>query len=286
MADNIVNYSEIGLGADIDLTGFIWNPIEPIFTPVYNGIVAGYVTFSKNINGAVYTLSIAVDKSDEGNHSYFVTKNLNIFKQITSDVEVNDSKGFAKGITFTLEEGLDLIVTIDDFMAITPNAKFEFICKSGGFNGNGHTITGMAAFSKERSGLFGNIHNHNTGAIIIQDVTMKNCVSQSLEFAGMIAGQVALLGGEVKILNNTFENCRVYGHEVKWGENIIEFVGAVVGRAGNSSFSGNDYSTTIGGSNNTTLPLAVKDDGSRVEESGTTKTKSLTPTSKTDNTNN
>ena len=50
---------------------------------------------------------------------------------------------------------------------------------SGNFNGNGKTITGMAAFDEDAAGLFGSVY----GYLNRSSLTMKNCVAQSSGYA-------------------------------------------------------------------------------------------------------
>lgn len=60
----------------------------------------------------------------------------------------------------------------------------------GGFDGGGHTITGMTITGKEASyvGLFGECHNFTTASSYIKSVTVKGANISGKSFVGAIAG--------------------------------------------------------------------------------------------------
>lgn len=60
----------------------------------------------------------------------------------------------------------------------------------GGFDGDGHTITGMTITGKEASyvGLFGECHNFTTASSYIKSVTVKGANISGKSFVGAIAG--------------------------------------------------------------------------------------------------
>lgn len=60
----------------------------------------------------------------------------------------------------------------------------------GGFNGDGHTITGMAITGKENSyvGLFGECYNFTAASSYIKSVTVKGAKISGYSFVGAIAG--------------------------------------------------------------------------------------------------
>ena len=76
----------------------------------------------------------------------------------------------------------------------------------GGFNGDGHTITGMTITGKENSyvGLFGECYNFTADSSYIKSVTVKRANISGKSFVGAIAGEGANISDCYSIENTIY----------------------------------------------------------------------------------
>ena len=83
----------------------------------------------------------------------------------------------------------------------------------GGFDGGGHTITGMTITGKEASyvGLFGECHNFTTASSYIKSVTVKGANISGKSFVGAIAGEGANISDCYSIENTICARRQVGG---------------------------------------------------------------------------
>ena len=113
----------------------------------------------------------------------------------------------------------------------------------GGFNGDGHTITGMTITGKENSyvGLFGECHNFTAASSYIKSVTVKQANISGRNFVGAIAGEGANISDCYSIENTICANRCVGGI-------CGSLTGNISGCYNSSSVSGNSTAGGIMGS--------------------------------------
>lgn len=113
----------------------------------------------------------------------------------------------------------------------------------GGFDGGGHTITGMTITGKEASyvGLFGECHNFTTASSYIKSVTVKGANISGKSFVGAIAGVGANISDCYSIENTICARRQVGGV-------CGSLIGNISGCYNSSSVSGNSIAGGIMGS--------------------------------------
>lgn len=104
----------------------------------------------------------------------------------------------------------------------------------GGFNGDGHTITGMTITGKENSyvGLFGECYNFTADSSYIKSVTVKRANISGKSFVGAIAGEGANISDCYSIENTIYAIRQVGGV-------CGSLTGSISGCYNSSSVSGN-----------------------------------------------
>lgn len=244
IAANIETYYEtnIKLMNDIDLTGYIWTPIgnyrngiglkETIKANNASGwkLRTGSTTWSDLTLDTDYgTLKLCRynDTGGYNNYEMYINDKRVINETLQQSPEREETFTYGGYNWQVVMNGKDW--TINIFESSLVGTSFE-----GSFDGNGYTITGMAAFSECFGGLFGNIDCSNSKDVSeFKNVRILNSVVQSRDWAGSIAGQIAGGSTAVAIYNNIID-CKVYGQENR--------VGSIVGRLGNT---GNGYKAVI-----------------------------------------
>ena len=114
----------------------------------------------------------------------------------------------------------------------------------GSFDGNGYTISGMAAYHSGYAGLFASINSRNSGTTFkeIKNVRIINSVVQSRGCAGTIAGCIKGTSSPIIIHNNIIQ-ANVYSTFGKYAASVIGnmintgsgYKGLIVGNAVNSN---------------------------------------------------
>ena len=111
----------------------------------------------------------------------------------------------------------------------------------GGFNGGGHTITGMTITGdRDYVGLFGQCHNFTAASSYIKSVTVKGAKISGYNFVGAIAGDGANISDCYSIENTICANRRVGGV-------CGNLTGSISGCYNSSSVSGNSSTGGIMG---------------------------------------
>ena len=238
--------TNIKLMNDIDLTGYIWTPIgnyrngiglkETIKANNESGwkLRTGSTTWSDlTLNTDYGTLKLCRynDTGGYNNYEMYINDRLVINQSETSQQSPEREETFTYGgyNWQVLMNGKDWTINIFELSLV--GTSFE-----GSFDGNGYTITGMAAFSECFGGLFGNIHHSSNRTYMAEfkNVRILNSVVQSRDWAGSIAGQIAAGSDNAVLIYNNIIDCKVYGQGNR--------VGSIVGRLGNT---GNGYKAVI-----------------------------------------
>ncbi len=224
-------YDSIKLINDIDLTGYIWTPIgggsaevqfnnknwqksEYNGTRIFRGDTAvGEVTFehsgwnSGSSQGYMASFKITLN----GKEIFTVSGVRNgaytgSFKDGDTTWEINASGDACSFIV----KGPALV-------------NFE-----GSFDGNGYTISGMAAYHWGYAGLFANIDSRNAGTNFneFKNVRIVNSVVQSHKWAGTIAGQLAGASCPTIIYNNIIQ-ANVYSSMTNGAASVIGRMGFI-----------------------------------------------------------
>lgn len=275
IAKNINSYTKtsIKLMNDIDLTGYIWTPIGR--SGGYSiTINADNLNWSHNQNTNWSTATFNDNYLGEVTLKRFNDRGgyVNYEMLINGDIALQRWAG-AKPSGTSREETFDynnktfkVKATISNWEISVSNALTNF---EGSFNGNGYTITGMAAFDESYAGLFANIHSTSTAFKEFKNVRIVNSVVQSHLWAGTIAGQVAGGSNPILIYNNIIQS-KVYSTT----ENKAA---SVVGRMGNTGYG---YKGLIVGNavNSNQKEYAYSDNGEKVSQGTKTSPKIITKT--------
>lgn len=120
----------------------------------------------------------------------------------------------------------------------------------GGFDGGGHTITGMTITGKEASyvGLFGECHNFTTASSYIKSVTVKGANISGKSFVGAIAGVGANISDCYSIENTIYASRCVGGvcgsliGKISgcYNSSSVSGISTAGGIMGSASYEGND----------------------------------------------
>lgn len=266
ISKNIDSYksTSIKLMNDIDLTGYIWTPI--------GAGQEGKLLTTEDEGWAVTTNNNVTTKTAETEFGTIVyqhtmgnggSQGYNAAIKITvNGVEILNITGVKNGLykgevnvnnkTWKIET----FGTICKFYIDGVVTNFE-----GSFNGNGYTITGMAAFDESYAGLFANIHTEDSNFKEFKNVRIIKAVVQSHLWAGTIAGQVAGGSNPVLIYNNIIQS-KVYSTKENGAASVVGRMGQtdsakkglIVGNAVNSNQTA--YASSDGGflSQGSTIP--------------------------------
>lgn len=141
--------------------------------------------------------------------------------------QVNNGTNY-RGKHFLLVSDLDLSVKEWTPIGTYSNSFW------GGFNGDGHTITGMTITGKENSyvGLFGECYNFTADSSYIKSVTVKRANISGKSFVGAIAGEGANISDCYSIENTIYAIRQVGGV-------CGSLTGSISGCYNSSSVSGN-----------------------------------------------
>ena len=226
--DNVYNYGKlIGTGKIAPIVGLYYGFGHTIST-VYNfngGEVklAYYNPAYNNPTDAEIVISVAFAFAISGGATANETQRqiLNWTSQ-TLEEPTTDEDGIthittaeqlayvSKNIANYANANIDLDADIDLTGYIWAPIGDETTPFSGTFNGNGKTITGMAAFDEDAAGLFGSVYKEESETQTFEDVIFKNCVSQSWSNASTLIGY--LVGNQtINIESITLENARSCG---------------------------------------------------------------------------
>ena len=150
--------------------------------------------------------------------------------------QVNNGTNY-RGKHFLLVSDLDL--SGEEWTPIGTGGKSFW----GGFDGGGHTITGMTITGKEASyvGLFGECHNFTADSSYIKSVTVKGANISGKSFVGAIAGGGANISDCYSIENTICARRQVGGV-------CGSLIGNISGCYNSSSVSGNSIAGGIMGS--------------------------------------
>lgn len=120
--------------------------------------------------------------------------------------QVNNGTDY-RGKHFRLVSDLDL--SVKEWTPIGTEGNLFW----GGFDGDGHTITGMTITGKENSyvGLFGECHNFTAASSYIKSVTVKGANISGKSFVGAIAGAGANISDCYSIENTIYASRCVGG---------------------------------------------------------------------------
>ena len=163
--------------------------------------------------------------TDDGQGNYTVTtaEGLKNIAELVNEEWKSD-------INITLTDDIDL--TGIDWTPIGIDYNHQY---TGIFNGNGHTITGLAVTGSDQyAGLFGHIGSGGT----VKNVTLKDVKIESNHSSGNVGGVAGWSDG-------TLENCSVSGSVS--GNGSSSDVGGVVGCQIGGSITGCSSSATVKG---------------------------------------
>ena len=151
--------------------------------------------------------------------------------------QVNNGTDYEKG-HFLLVSDLDL--SGKEWTPIGTHGKSFW----GGFDGGGHTITGMTITGeRDYVGLFGDCHNFTATSSYIKRVTVKGAKISGYNYVGAIAGEGANISDCYSIENTIRANRRVGGV-------CGNLTGSISGCYNSSSVSGNSTAGGIMGNAN------------------------------------
>lgn len=244
-------YSSIKLINDIDLTGYIWTPIGATAILYSQRIENGgtgwtgnqysnwrQYTFTALNNLGTVTLKYFSDRGGYVNYEILINDEVVMpcWKDAQKPGTSREEKFIYNGNTWNVKV---------DSSYWDIDIKTEGIVNfEGSFDGNGYTISGMAAYHSSYAGLFANIDSRNAGTNFneFKNVRIVNSVVQSHIWAGSIAGQLAGASCPTIIYNNIIQ-ANVYSSMTngaasvigRMGDNGNGYKGFIVGNAVNSN---------------------------------------------------
>lgn len=261
-------YSSIKLINDIDLTGYIWTPIGATAILYSQRIENGgtgwtgnqysnwrQYTFTALNNLGTVTLKYFSDRGGYVNYEILINDEVVMpcWKDAQKPGTSREEKFIYNGNTWNVKV---------DSSYWDIDIKTEGIVNfEGSFDGNGYTISGMAAYHSSYAGLFANIDSRNAGTNFneFKNVRIVNSVVQSHIWAGSIAGQLAGASCPTIIYNNIIQ-ANVYSSMTngaasvigRMGDNGNGYKGFIVGNAVNSNqekYASSDSGYVDAGSN-------------------------------------
>lgn len=245
------SYDSIKLINDIDLTGYVWTPIGAtaiLYSQIIENGGTGWTgnqysnwrqyTFTALNNLGTVTLKYFSDRGGFVNYEVLINDAV-VMPRWNKEQEPGTSreeKFIYNGNTWNVKV---------DSLYWDIDIKTEGIVNfEGSFDGNGYTISGMAAYHSEYAGLFANIDSRNVGTNFneFKNVRIINSVVQSHKWAGTIAGQLAGASCPTIIYNNIIQ-ANVYSSMTngaasvigRMGDNGNGYKGFIVGNAVNSN---------------------------------------------------
>ncbi len=244
-------YASIKLINDIDLTGYIWTPIGAtaiLYSQIIENGGTGWTgnqysnwrqyTFTALNNLGTVTLKYFSDRGGYVNYEILINDEVVMpcWKDAQKPGTSREEKFIYNGNTWNVKV---------DSSYWNIDIKTEGIVNfEGSFDGNGYTISGMAAYHWGYAGLFANIDSRNAGTNFneFKNVRIVNSVVQSHKWAGTIAGQLAGASCPTIIYNNIIQ-ANVYSSMTngaasvigRMGDNGNGYKGFIVGNAVNSN---------------------------------------------------
>ena len=229
-------YASIKLINDIDLTGYIWTPIGAtaiLYSQIIENGGTGWTggnqysnwrqyTFTALNNLGTVTLKYFSDRAGFVNYEVLINDAV-VMPRWNKEQEPGTSreeKFIYNGNTWNVKvDGLywDIDIKTEGIV------NFE-----GSFDGNGYTISGMAAYHSEYAGLFANIDSRNVGTNFneFKNVRIINSVVQSHKWAGTIAGQLAGASCPTIIYNNIIQ-ANVYSSMTNGAASVVGRMGFI-----------------------------------------------------------
>lgn len=245
------SYASIKLMNDIDLTGYIWTPIGAtaiLYSQVIENGGTGW-TGNQYSNWRQYTFT-ALNNLGTVTLKYFSDRAGFVnYEVLINDVVVMPRWNEAQEPGTSREEkfiynGNTWNVKVDSSYWNIDIKTEDIVNFEGSFDGNGYTISGMAAYHWGYAGLFANIDSRYVGTNFneFKNVRIINSVVQSHKWAGTIAGQLAGASCPTIIYNNVIQ-ANVYSSMTngaasvigRMGDNGNGYKGFIVGNAVNSN---------------------------------------------------
>lgn len=244
-------YDSIKLINDIDLTGYIWTPIGAtaiLYSQIIENGGTGW-TGNQYSNWRQYTFT-ALNNLGTVTLKYFSDRAGFVnYEVLINDVVVMPRWNEAQKPGTSREEkfiynGNTWNVKVDSSYWIIDIKTEGIVNFEGSFDGNGYTISGMAAYHSGYAGLFASINSRNSGTTFkeIKNVRIINSVVQSHKYAGTIAGYIVGESSPIIIHNNIIQ-ANVYSTIGKYATSVIGcmdntglgYKGLIVGNAVNSN---------------------------------------------------
>ena len=228
-------YSSIKLINDIDLTGYIWTPIGAtaiLYSQIIENGGTGW-TGNQYSNWRQYTFT-ALNNLGTVTLKYFSDRAGFVnYEVLINDVVVMPRWNEAQEPGTSREEkfiynGNTWNVKVDSSYWNIDIKTEGIVNFEGSFDGNGYTISGMAAYHWGYAGLFANIDSRNAGTNFneFKNVRIINSVVQSHKWAGTIAGQLAGASCPTIIYNNIIQ-ANVYSSMTNGAASIIGRMGFI-----------------------------------------------------------
>lgn len=228
-------YDSIKLINDIDLTGYIWTPIGAtaiLYSQIIENGGTGW-TGNQYSNWRQYTFT-ALNNLGTVTLKYFSDRAGFVnYEVLINDVVVMPRWNEAQEPGTSREEkfiynGNTWNVKVDSSYWNIDIKTEGIVNFEGSFDGNGYTISGMAAYHWGYAGLFANIDSRNAGTNFneFKNVRIINSVVQSHKWAGTIAGQLAGASCPTIIYNNIIQ-ANVYSSMTNGAASIIGRMGFI-----------------------------------------------------------